>query len=308
MSNKFSQALNALSPTELENLSFDLLQKLGMRNCVWRTPGRDGGRDIQGEYFIEDISGYLQKQTWYVDCKKYSKSLSWPNVWEKISFADSHSADSLLIITSSSLSPQAIDEVNNWNRVPNRLKIRFWSGVDIESKLKLYPEISIKYGLSDNPVKDAALALLPLTKILLKFSYSAQACQEFEQKPDSKFLVIYALSELISIRLSDFSQYNKLNTYKFRKNKDSFDWLLGDDKVEILSLDRYSFRAIICYLYDYFSKNKSLDLHLNSSNKEIFLSIEQIIPDYIVNDLTEIALMSNIRLQVKNDRLIFRGL
>ena len=43
-----------LSPTELENLCFDLLLKLGLKNLVWRTPGRDGGRDVQGEHFVED--------------------------------------------------------------------------------------------------------------------------------------------------------------------------------------------------------------------------------------------------------------
>jgi hypothetical protein len=35
-----------LTPTEFENLVFDLLISRGMVNVAWRTPGADGGRDI----------------------------------------------------------------------------------------------------------------------------------------------------------------------------------------------------------------------------------------------------------------------
>ena len=57
-------------------------------NAVWRTPGRDSGRDIQGEWFVEDLSGHIGRQVWYIECKRHKSSVSWPKVWEKISFAE----------------------------------------------------------------------------------------------------------------------------------------------------------------------------------------------------------------------------
>ncbi len=175
------EKLKKLSPLNFENLIFDLLQDIGLKNTVWRTPGRDSGRDIQGEWFFSDLSGYNMHQVWYVECKKYSSSVSWPIVWEKISFAQSNSADVLLFTVTSSLSPQAVDEVNKWNSQKNRPVIRVWNGFDIVNKLKTAPLISIKYGLIKNPQTELGGALLPAIKILLKYSIAAQSADVFER-------------------------------------------------------------------------------------------------------------------------------
>ena len=117
------KSLQKLKPTLFENLTFDLLQAVGLTNLRWRTPGSDVGRDIQGELVVQDISGDSTKQIWYVECKRYSKAISWPIVYEKIAYAANHNADYLLLVTTSSVSPQCADEIKKHNE-SQKLQLR----------------------------------------------------------------------------------------------------------------------------------------------------------------------------------------
>ena len=53
--------LNELSPTDFEELCYDLLLKLGFKNINWRkgtgktSSPSDGGRDIEASLIITDI-------------------------------------------------------------------------------------------------------------------------------------------------------------------------------------------------------------------------------------------------------------
>lgn len=51
--------MKTLSPTAFEHLIFDLMILTGLRNVVWRSPGADGGRDIEGDFLtvVSAISG-----------------------------------------------------------------------------------------------------------------------------------------------------------------------------------------------------------------------------------------------------------
>src|SRR5258706_16433701 len=93
--------LTELTPLEFENLIFDLMTSRGMSNVVWRTPGADGGRDIEGQTTELDLSGTAVSRKWYVECKRYATSVDWPTIYPKLSYADSHHADFLLLCTTS---------------------------------------------------------------------------------------------------------------------------------------------------------------------------------------------------------------
>ncbi|MEL3927079.1 restriction endonuclease [Aeromonas enteropelogenes] len=300
------EKLRKLSPLNFENLIFDLLQEIGLKNTVWRTPGRDGGRDIQGEWFFSDLSGYNMHQVWYVECKKYSSSVSWPIVWEKISFAQSNSADVLLFTVTSSLSPQAVDEVNKWNAQKNRPTIRFWNGVDIVNKLKTTPLTSIKYGLIKNPKTEIGGALLPAIKILLKYSIAAQSADIFERSALSvqrKNNVVYSLSELIYSRLEDLSNNNYFLSSPFRADKDGYDWMNGAIHIENSNADRYVIRAIACYLIDYMKKD-SISIYEKEGYLVFDLTCD--LPQYIYNDLYHISQLSNCEIKISESNLFYK--
>lgn len=243
------RSVSDLTPTEFENLTLDLVVRLGLKNAVWRTPGRDGGRDIQGDSFTDDFSGYISRSSWYVECKRYADTVSWPNVWEKISYADSNSADVLLVVTTSTLSPQAIDEVNRWNQAHKKPSVRFWNRQDVEARLGLYADIKVKYGLSQTPIQDAALSMMELSKILLKYSNSISACIEFGADLARRLEVVQTLSELIGARLAEIEQHGRTALVPFRSGYDSADWLRLPDSFHGQGFDRYALRSIAALIY-----------------------------------------------------------
>lgn len=279
------------------------MQSLGLKNAVWRTPGRDGGRDIQGEWYIDDLSGHIGRQVWYVECKKYEYSVSWPTVWEKIAFAESNQADVLLFAVTSSLSPQAVDEVNKWNANRKTPLIRVWNGSDVEKQLRLFPVITIKFGLSANPSIEIGGALLPTVNMLLKFSISAHSAEVFEISAESKRAVLYSLSELISARLSEIESDGAFGIANFRASIDGFEWLENSVVLERIHVDRYAIRALVCYLMDFLGLPR---LRVHEDEKSAFFEPIADLPVVVSRDLREISLLSNFELCHHNKRLLLK--
>ena len=286
---------NVLTPLEFENLCFDLMQILGLKNCVWRTPGRDGGRDIQGDSFGEDFSGYTRCENWYVECKRYSETVNWPTIWEKIAYAESNCADILLFITSSRLSPQAIDEVNRWNYNKKRPCVRFWNGQELHTRVCLFPQILVKYGISKNPTIDVAVSILPLTKILVKYTNAESSCLVFGKNPAPFNFIIHALSELISAKIEELENTGKLRIVPFVATKDGFLSPNADGLIESLQFDKYTIRAlgaIVCCC----AKNK--DYKAKIVNKKLVINACFDYPEPILNDLQTISFWGAMRVSL----------
>ncbi|MCK1970052.1 restriction endonuclease [Franconibacter sp. IITDAS19] len=236
--------LLSLSPTKFENLTFDVVTALGLRNSVWRTPGSDLGRDIEGDYFISDLSGQYQKQRWYIECKRYTSSVDWPTIWNKISYAETHVADILLFVTSSSLSPQAIDQIRLWNKANKKPLIRFWGAVDLCAKLNLHPQIAKKYGLK--PEIDSNIEIFaPSIDLLLRITNSLSP--EIGEVSQAKLWLLHSFSELISQRILDA---NTGYGFYFKEHTaiDYFDWI-DVTKVNLQCFDKYSTRVLLAYLF-----------------------------------------------------------
>lgn len=140
--------LSKLAPKQFENLIYDLLIRRGLINVCWRTPGVDGGRDIQGEFPIQDFSGSSRVEKWYVECKRYTSAIDWPTVKDKLAYAHNHGADFLLLCTTSFLSPRCKDEVNTRDGRNERPRIRYWEGADLEILISNDSVLKSKYGLS----------------------------------------------------------------------------------------------------------------------------------------------------------------
>lgn len=240
--------LTMLTPCQFENLTLDLMQLLGLKNCIWRTPGRDCGRDIQGEYFGADFSGFTRRENWYVECKRYSEAVSWPTVWEKIAYADSNSADILLFVTSSTLSPQAVDEVNRWNEARKSPIVRFWNGTDLLNRLELFPQILVKYGITESPLTDSAVSILPLTKLLTKYANTGSTYSAFGKNQDRINDVIHALAELISARIEEVETAGKTIQVPFVAARDGYSWIENNQALESAQIDRYALRAILALI------------------------------------------------------------
>ncbi|UVK37846.1 restriction endonuclease [Mesorhizobium sp. AR10] len=216
--------ISDLSPSQFENLTFDLLQAAGLKSLVWRTPGADGGRDIEGVFEAADFSNYYHHQRWYIECKLYSYSLDWPTVWKKISYADSRGADFLLIVTNSNPSPACETEISNWNANKNRLIVRAWRGYELDYILSNYPAVAGKYGLIGKSI-DAELSLQGVMLEVMKTAQASHVAHQLGQPVSTPLEAGAALAELVSARQDQLRTYGRIVSSKTIAAPPDFDWL-----------------------------------------------------------------------------------
>jgi hypothetical protein len=234
--------LKLLSPTAFEHLVFDLLYGMGLRNLVWRSPGADGGRDIEGNHLTMDFAGTSLLEHWYVECKRYSESLSWPTVREKLAFAENHQAEALLICTTAQLSPQCKEEAARYNIRRGWPRLRFWDAAEMENRVAGAPAIVAKYNL-DTREQALAQAVLPLVHESNKVVQSAYAL-ELAGEPSAATELSAAMVELAEVALG--AAGSRITVRRFRREFDLYPWV---DVLDPCALEEFSsagLRAMLC--------------------------------------------------------------
>jgi hypothetical protein len=144
-----------LSPTEFEELCYDLLQECGFVNVDWRkgtglsTSPADGGRDIECKFRQTEIDGTQFFEHWFVECKYYVKGVPPEKLQGALTWATAERPDKLCIITSGFLSNAAKDFLEKF-RVQNKppFKIRVWENPTLQRLLSGKWTLLQKYGLS----------------------------------------------------------------------------------------------------------------------------------------------------------------
>lgn len=98
-------SFDALSPTDFEEFCLDLMSEAGFVNVDWRkgTPKEsspaDRGRDIVAQLERRDVDGHQFLETWFVDCKHYTRGVNRPgesgdsDPWEGWSHVREHVAE-----------------------------------------------------------------------------------------------------------------------------------------------------------------------------------------------------------------------
>lgn len=217
------KALKQLIPRDFENLAYDLLFVSGMRNLRWRTPGADGGRDLEGEFVIADFAGDQTTQKWYIECKRYSKSIDWPTVHEKLATAENHRADFLLFITTANFSTPCRDEVDRHNNRGGSAQIRIWPYFYVENLLSVHGQVALKYGLRASP-KELAVDFRSIIFEIAKIAQSTYATATFGGDPLARLELLSVFTELLSARATDAMTFGKFVQTRYKPPRDSFEW------------------------------------------------------------------------------------
>jgi len=275
------RTLDDLTPREFEHLTYDLAAKAGLRSLVWRTPGSDSGRDIEGVSDTVDWTGAASTAKWYVECKKYSSSISWPVIWTKLAHADAHQADFLLLSTNSNPSPPCETEISNWNRRGRKPQIRVWRSYEFDQMIRRYPAIGQKYGLLPAV---GIISSEKLTLLLRNIAQSNESALYFGSDPQAGVSAAASISELISMREAQLRDAQKFLRSEDMTIPPEWNWL----KVEPASLpipDEAGIRAMISYcryVYRPLSINvkkigQHVTLYFNNSRIESSKSVESVL-------------------------------
>lgn len=137
-----------LSPTQFEELCFDLLVERGYQKLVWRQGGADSGRDIQGTREVE--SGLVNpfEETWFFECKRYEAGVPPEALNSKIAWADAERPNHLVFMIASYISNNA----RTWVEAIARNKfyqIHLIEGKQLKTLVSLSPRLMERYFLSD---------------------------------------------------------------------------------------------------------------------------------------------------------------
>jgi hypothetical protein len=234
--------LKRLHPEQFENLTYDILLLSGVQNLRWRTPSADGGRDLEGEVNSADFSGETVRQRWYIECKRYAKSVDWPTIYQKLTVAINHRADYLLLVTTANVSVPCRDEIQRHNE-QRGVQIRIWPFYYLEQLLTVHGQVAVKYGLLKSPQAlhvDFERIILELTKL----AQATYAAVEFGQKSMDRVALIAAFTELISTRIEDSRKHGRFIIHRFKPDHDTFEWC-KPNPLPAASFDATSLRAAL---------------------------------------------------------------
>jgi len=233
--------MSELEPREFEHLVYDLLVRKGLLNPSWRTPGADRGRDIEGDHPRSDLSGQMNLERWYIECKRYSNAIDWPTVRDKLAYAENHQADYLLLCTTSTLSPQCKDEVATRARRRQRPSIRAWEGPDLERLLAHDDLLIRKYSLAS-----AARAGPSRTEELLwlvsKAVQTSHGGRVLAGESDLPLEFAAAVSELAS---SVATHPNERSGRSFQVERDGYPWCAISSGFQLYGWDPCALRALL---------------------------------------------------------------
>ena len=221
---------------------------------MWRTPGSDGGRDIEGFLIVNDPTGFKQVQKWHIECKRYKRTINWQTIWDKLSHADALDVDVLFLVTNSTPSPKCESRISNWNESRRRPAIRVWKGYNFPKMLYSNVDISIAHGIL-KPEKDSNNICSTIALTLANVVHCAHGSIAANGDATMAIEAASALSELLEHRLQDLQKYGKFVRGPEIERIDDYHWL------EVLELpdqtEDVSFRALITLLR-HFSKCDSI--------------------------------------------------
>jgi hypothetical protein len=132
-----------LTPTQFEELVFELLVELGYTNVDWRkgTPKKvspsDRGRDIEAERRHADVDGYEHVERWFVDAKHYDKGVPPDAIQGLFTWAQSERPNVVLVVASGYLSNGAKDWIKNFVQTNNPpFRVRVWEQPQLSRMLR----------------------------------------------------------------------------------------------------------------------------------------------------------------------------
>ncbi|MDM0113521.1 restriction endonuclease [Variovorax sp. J22R133] len=300
-----TKTLHSLRPDEFENLVFDLMVSRGMHNVCWRTPGADGGRDIEGQSVHRDFSGSQTIDKWFVECKRYKSSVDWPTIHPKLAYADSMQADYLLLCTSSKFTPAATTQADTWNAAKRKPYIRLWPHQELLLQLRPYPDLLVKYGL-EGAVETPGPSILAIALALSKAVSSHYSRLIFQDSsPDRMIQAAQSLADLLKGRIQDLERQGRIAPIRGNRKAQEIEGVVFSGN--FFELDELALSALLAYLAALLPKSKitATDLGDGLCKIESDGDISQVVERYR-STFQSVALWGDIEYSEKTNTILLR--
>ncbi len=139
-----------ISPVDLENLVFHLLDEMGFSNLSWRKGGEgnsatDGGRDLEATFWTVLPAASKEEKYWF-EVKYRKKQLEKSQVQGTVlNAAGNNSKDNVVIVTNKTISNPTLDWIKDFQNTHKTPCISVWQGHDLELLLRKNPRTLAKF-------------------------------------------------------------------------------------------------------------------------------------------------------------------
>jgi hypothetical protein len=217
------------------------LHALKFVNVDWRkgTPLKsspaDSGRDIVAQQLREDVDETKHLETWFVDCKHYSKAVPPTELQNLLSWAEAERPDVALFMISGFLSNPAKDYLEAYrrnNRPP--FKIKYWEQTQLERMTKRKMTLLRKHDLTEAPLRSVNNILKAEKEFMDRIWYDRkllliQAIKEGRAKPINPEIKKGMRASMKRVEQEYGGKRALMNYYK-----DDFEWGMMNGKLSAL--------------------------------------------------------------------------
>lgn len=133
-----------LTDNQFEELCYELLDKMGYKNLVWRQGGADSGRDIEGYLTVENSLVGSRDEKWFFECKRYTAGVPAEQLNSKIAWADAEKPKHLVFL----ISPYLSNSTRTWLEKISANKpyaVHIVEGKQLKQTILSHPELLAKY-------------------------------------------------------------------------------------------------------------------------------------------------------------------
>jgi hypothetical protein len=155
-----SLSFTHLSDVEFEGFCFELLEELSFVNVDWRkgtgkkSRPSDRGRDIVCQEQRRDVDGSLHLDTWFVDCKHFTKGVPPRELQNLLAWSEAKRPATALFIASGFLSNAAKDYLDDYRRTRRPpFKIKVWENPQLRRMTARKVAFLRRHDLLEEPIR-----------------------------------------------------------------------------------------------------------------------------------------------------------
>lgn len=147
---EWKNLINQKTPTDFEDLCYDLLRNNNFINVKPRGKGGDGGRDHEGEFSFDFGNQKMLQKCWF-QCKRYHKTpLNYREFSSELDKANTRGIDRFIVMSNKDMASGTKSEIEKWNK-HHKCQASDWTGTLFLDLLFQLPNICQTH-FPDEPV------------------------------------------------------------------------------------------------------------------------------------------------------------
>ncbi len=141
--NEWKKLILTLSPTDFEQLCYDIVKLNNFKNVKFRGRGADGGRDLEAEYSFIIAKEDIREKFWF-QCKRQQDGVSYKQISTEVQKAEDHGITKFFILSNTDTTPDCKSDIEKWNE-KHRCRIIDRSGSSFLDLLFELPNVLTYY-------------------------------------------------------------------------------------------------------------------------------------------------------------------